>query len=105
MKPLFTCIFSLWCLVSVAQTKISVDSVNSHKGELVIVCGKVFGSKYLEKSQLTFIDLGALYPDAPLTIVIFGKDRTNFPESPETLYADKQICVTGKITEKEIVVE
>ncbi|MEO8962499.1 MAG: hypothetical protein ABI325_11500 [Ginsengibacter sp.] len=100
-----------------AQTKIPVDSVNSHKGELVIVCGKVFGSKYLEKSQLTFIDLGAAYPDAPLTIVIFEKSRANFPKSPETLYADKLICVTGKITEyngklqivvespKEIVVE
>ena len=99
MKPLFTFIFSLLCIASVAQTKISIDSVNSHKGELVTVCGKVYGTKTLEKSQITFIDLGAHYPDAPLTLVIFEKDKVNFPQSPETLYADKQICVTGMIKE------
>lgn len=109
MKPIFTFIFSLSCLVSEAQTKIPVDSVYSHKGERVTVCGKVYGIKFLEKPQIIFIDLGAHYPDAPLTIVIFEKDKANFPQSPEKLYADKQICVTGLITEYkdklQIVVE
>lgn len=31
--------------------------------------------------------------------MILVKDKAYFPQSPETLYADKQICVTGKITE------
>lgn len=99
MKYLFTFIFSFSCLASFAQTKIPIDSLNSHKGELATVCGKVYGTKFLEKSQMTFIDLGAPYPDAPLTIVIFEKDKANFPQSPATLYADKQICVTGVIKE------
>lgn len=99
MKPLFTFMFSLSCFLAVAQKKIPIDSVTSHKGELVTVCGKVYGTKFLEKSQITFIDLGAPYPDAPLTLVIFEKDKANFPQSPETLYADKQICVTGVIKE------
>lgn len=99
MKSLFTFIFSLSCLLSFAQTKIPVDSVSSHKGETVTVCGKVYGTKFLEKSQITFIDLGAAYPDAPLTVVILGKDKANFPKDPKTVYADKQICVTGMIKE------
>jgi DNA/RNA endonuclease YhcR with UshA esterase domain len=99
MKPLFTTILFFLCFRSFAQTKISIDSVNNHKGELVTVCAKVYGTKFLDKSQITFIDLGAHYPDAPLTVVILAKDRANFPQSPETLYADKQICVTGVIKE------
>lgn len=117
MKLLFTSILFFSCLATFAQAKISIDSVSKHKGELVTVCGKVYGIKFLDKSQITFIDLGARYPDAPLTVVILAKDRANFPQSPETLYADKQICVTGVIKEykgkleidveapKEIVVE
>jgi len=117
MKIIFTFILSVSYLFSVAQTKIPIDSVNSHKGQWVTVCGKVYGTKFLGKSQMTFIDLGARYPNALLTIVIFEKARAYFPESPETLYVDKQICVTGVIKEykdkmqivvdspKEIVVE
>lgn len=99
MKHLFTLLFFVSCLASVAQTKIPIDSVNNYKDKLVTVCGKVYGTKYLEKSQITFIDLGAAYPDAPLTVVILTKDKANFPQSPENLYADKQICVTGVIKE------
>lgn len=99
MKQLFTFIFSLSSILSFSQTKISIDSISNHKDELVTVCGKVYGTKFLDKSQITFIDLGAVYPDAPLTIVILGKDRANFKENPETLYSDKQICVTGVIKE------
>lgn len=99
MKQLFTCIFSFSSILSFSQTKISIDSVSNHKGELVTVCGRVYGTKFLDKPQITFIDLGATYPDAPITIVILEKDRANFKENPETLYSDKQICVTGVIKE------
>jgi DNA/RNA endonuclease YhcR with UshA esterase domain len=99
MKHIFTFILCLACLVSAAQTKISIDSVNNYKGKLVTICDKVYGIKSLEKSQITFIDLGAAYPDAPLTVVILGKDKANFTKSPETLYAGKHVCVTGTIKE------
>lgn len=99
MKHLFTVLLSLSCLGSVAQTQIPIDSVNNYKDKLVTVCAKVYGTKYLENSQITFIDLGDAYPDAPLTVVILAKDKPNFPKSPEKLYADKQICVTGVIKE------
>lgn len=99
MKQLFIFIFSLLPVLSFSQTKISIDSISNHKDELVTVCAKVYGIKFLDKSQITFIDLGAAYPDASLTVVILGKDRANFKEKPEALYSDKRICVTGVIKE------
>jgi DNA/RNA endonuclease YhcR with UshA esterase domain len=84
---------------ALCQTKINVEDVGKHIGENVIVCSKVYGTKYLDKSGITFINVGAAYPSSPLTVVIFGKDRTNFTKVPEELYLDKQICITGKIQE------
>ena len=109
MKILFTALFSFLTLLTIAQTKIPIDSVSNHKGESVTVCGQVFGIKYLEKSQITFINLGAPYPDAPLTVVIFEEARAKFSQIPETLFANKKICVTGMIKEHngklEIVID
>ena len=82
-----------------SQTKINIEDVAKHVGENVTVCWKVYGTKYLDGSGVTFINLGAAYPSSPLTLVIFSKDRSNFSRIPEQLYSDKQICVTGKIKE------
>ncbi len=49
--------------------------------------------------KVTFINLGSAYPHSPLTVVIFAKDRGNFSDTPEKLYANKSICVTGAIKE------
>ena len=47
----------------------------------------------------TINNLGAAYPNNLLTIVIFTKDKINFKDAPETMNADKNICVTGKLKE------
>lgn len=78
-----------------AQVKVPVDSVSSYIGQNVTVCAGVFGIKSLDK--LSFINLGAAYPKSPLTIVIFTKDLPNFKTTPELLYTNKTICVTGKL--------
>lgn len=95
--------------MSTAQIKVPIDSLAGHIGKRVTVCAKVYGVKLLSRSQVTFINMGAAYPQSPLTVVIFGKDLANFPQSPEILYTDKQICVTGILKEyqsrMEIVVE
>lgn len=75
------------------QQKISIDSVSKFIGDTVIVCSGVYGIKALENE--TFVNLGANYPESPLTLVIFTKDVPNFKETIESLYADKNICVTG----------
>lgn len=78
-----------------AQNKVPVDSVAKYIGEKVTVCTTVYGVKSI--NNLTFINVGAVYPKSPLTVVIFAKDLPNFKASPEVLYNNKRICVTGKL--------
>ncbi|MDB5279738.1 MAG: hypothetical protein JWR61_4693 [Ferruginibacter sp.] len=81
--------------IASAQTKISIDSVSTHIGENVIVCSEVFGFK--QSGKIAFINLGAAYPNSPLTVVIFAKDITYFKEAPASMYSSKKICVTDKL--------
>jgi DNA/RNA endonuclease YhcR with UshA esterase domain len=92
-KIILIAIMSSGYLSGFCQTKMSIDSVNNHIGESVIVCSEVHGIKSLEK--VTFINLGNEYPNSPLTIVIFAKDIGNFKSSIESMYNNKNICVTG----------
>lgn len=93
------------------QNVTNIDSLANHVGEKVTVCNKVYGTKFLDQvnKQPTFLNLGAAYPDNPLTVVIFGDDRKNFKEAPEVMYDEKEICVTGEIKEfkgkPEIIVD
>ena len=75
------------------QNKISIESGSSHIGETVQVCSKVYGVK--STGKVTFVNLGAQYPHSQLTVVIFNKDNANFKGSIESLFNNKQICVTG----------
>jgi nuclease S1 len=52
-----------------------------------------YGVKALENE--TFVNLGAQYPQSPLTLVIFTKDISNFKGAIDSLYSDKNICVKG----------
>src|SRR5438876_3314902 len=47
----------------------------------------------------TFIDLGHAYPDSRrLTILIWGRDRKNFPRAPERMFRPgTAICAQGVI--------
>ena len=76
---------------------IRADEAAQHIGDSVMVCAKVYTARYLERSkgQPTLLNLGAAFPNQPLTIVIFGEDRVNFSAAPEEAYNNKEICVTG----------
>jgi hypothetical protein len=82
------------------QTYTAAESAN-HINETIMVCDKVFGTRFLENSggQPTFLNLGSAYPNSPFTIVIFGSDRTNFKDAPEKLFDNKKVCATGLIKE------
>ncbi len=88
------------CATLFAQN-IKAEEAAKHIGENVTICGKMFGGKFLERSekQLTLLNLGAAYPNSPLTIKIEGVDRKKFEKNPEDYYLNKEICVTGTITE------
>lgn len=68
-----------------------------HIGEVATVCGRVYGSQFVTRTGLTFLDMGAAYPASPFSIVIEAKDKSHFKDAPEQLYKDKDICVTGTI--------
>lgn len=99
MKSIYFSFLILASIATKAQSKIEISNVSKHLGDSVIVCSKVFGTKFLEQSasQITFINLGAAYPNSPLTVVVLGKDRPHFPSAPEALYIDKEVCASGVI--------
>jgi len=96
MKFFLSTAFLFIATISLAQLKVPLDSLNQYIGQRVTVCSEVYGIKTTDK--VTFINVGAKYPNAPLTIVIFKKDLdANFTTSPEKLYGNQPICVTGVV--------
>ena len=84
-----------------SQIKITPDEAAKHIGDSVIVCGKIYGGKYFDRSdnKITLLNMGAAYPLSPLTIVIEEAGRKNFTSKPEEFYADKDVCVAGVVKE------
>ena len=78
---------------------IDINVASNYEGKLVQICSKVYGSKFLEsaKNQPIFLNVGADYPNSPLTILIWGDNRINFKNKPDEFYNGKNICVTGKV--------
>jgi DNA/RNA endonuclease YhcR with UshA esterase domain len=101
MRKLLLGISALFLTVALgAQEEIKMDELSKHTDDSVIVCTKIFGGIYLDRSKgtPTFLNAGGNYPDAPLTIVIWSDARATFKEAPEEFYKGKNVCVTGKLT-------
>jgi hypothetical protein len=73
-----------------APKTISVQDAAQHYNEYVNVCAKVYGIKALD--NLTLVNLGAAYPNQPLTIVLRDAAREIGPS-----LEGKNICVTGTV--------
>ena len=76
------------------------DKAHSYYGEYKTVCGKVVDSNYASTTsgQPTFLNIGRPYPDPKrFTVIIWGRNRGNFPSSPDNYYYAKSICVKGLI--------
>ncbi len=98
-KILGSAVFILMSLLTHAQQEIKLEDAAKHEGDSVKICTKIFGAKYFEgsKGAPTLLNAGAKYPDAPLTLVVFGESRAAFKNKPEEFYPDKNVCVSGKI--------
>jgi len=72
-------------------------------GKRVTVCGRVANTYYscFVSKKPTFINFGKPYPDHVFSVAILGKDRDNFGDCPEKLFADRNVCVTGLIESYE----
>jgi DNA/RNA endonuclease YhcR with UshA esterase domain len=79
------------------SVSIDVTKAKEYEGKLVYTCAKVYGTKVLESNGMTFLNLGAEYPNSPLTIVIYSDSLGNFNNKPSDYYKGKNICVSGKI--------
>jgi hypothetical protein len=73
-----------------APKTITVQDAAQHYNEYVQCCAKVYGVKVLE--NLTLVNLGAAYPDQPLTVVLRDAARDIGPGLD-----GKNICVTGTV--------
>jgi hypothetical protein len=73
-----------------APRTIGVKDAAQHYNENVIVCSTVFGIKALD--NLTLVNLGAAYPNQPLTVVLRDAARVLGPGLD-----GKNICVTGTV--------
>ncbi len=80
--------------------RLTAAEAKDHVGEVATVCGKVASTRYAAatRGKPTFLNLDKPYPSQVFTILIWGDSREKFG-APEEMYRDRQICVTGKITE------
>ena len=69
-----------------------------HVGEEQYVCGLVANTYYASDTdgKPTFIDMGSAYPDPNrFTVVVWGRNRINFPENFEDYLYQKELCFKG----------
>ena len=84
---------------SIAKYKNGINARNTadFKGKQVTACGHVYGIKNNDK--VCFLNVGEKFPNSPLTVVIFAKDKKNFLQPLDEMYAGKNICVKGEVVE------
>ena len=97
MKIIIIVLLSLATFSSVAQKEIKIEDAKNHVGDIVKICAKIYGGKFLEKDTLTLLNAGGNYPDAPLTLVLRPNTRKEFETDPILYYKGRQVCITGKI--------
>jgi hypothetical protein len=83
----------------VSAATLSADEAGRHIGENATVCGTVTSAHFSRgaSNAPTFLDLDKPYPEAPFTLVIFGRDRAKFG-APEQTLLHQRICASGVVT-------
>jgi len=87
----------LFAFTASAQKVISASDAAKHLNEKVTICEKVFSTKLITPSNMTFLDLGGFHPNQMLTIVIKGEDRSKFKDAPDEYFKGRNVCVTGTV--------
>ena len=99
-KLLTTLGFALTAHAINAQILVHIDSVSAHIGYDVTICENVSDAfKPAGENKLIYINFGGKYPNHKFTAVIFPKDQPKFPYDPVNVLKDKNVCITGKISE------
>ena len=86
---------------SFAQTKVKLKKLKHHIGDSVIIEGRVNSIQYLQEAERspTYLYIGGNYPRHKLTVVIWGADRTKFTVLPEDAFKNKDLRLTGRVSD------
>ena len=93
--------FIILSTVAFSQKQISLNDIGSYMGDSVSFSGTVSGLRYLSASNgsPTLINLGGMYPNQMVTVVIWGNVRNRFsPELTEENLKGKTVKVTGVVS-------
>ena len=74
---------------------IEAKDAEQYVGKKVTVCSRIYGIRSTDK--ITQINVGAPFPNNPLTLIIFASSYSKFSLPLTEYYKDKNICVTGKV--------
>lgn len=79
--------------------RIEAAEASDYIGRAAEVCGEVASADHLPRvgGEPTFLNLSCAYPDQSFTAVIWGDNRAKWRQPPEQRYANREICVGGKI--------
>ena len=82
---------------------ITAAEAPNYIGEAAKVCGKVENARFIPQidGKPTFINFGQPNPNQDFTAVIWGDNRKKWVQSPEELYTNTEVCVTGRIESHE----
>lgn len=81
------------------EITIHASDASKHRGKLAEVCGVVASARIVQEisGEPTFINLEKPYPEQQFTAVIWGEHRDAWKISPEELYLNRAVCITGTI--------
>lgn len=82
-----------------AQQTYTPEEAAKHVGDSIKVCGKIFGGRFFETSNNapTLLNMGAAFPNSPITIMIPGSVRLQMGIAPEVQWREKNVCVIGTV--------
>jgi len=77
---------------------VNISDVAKHIGDSVRLCATVYNTRYFEtaRNRPTVLDVNSSHANQ-LNVIIYDQDRKNFPNSPESLYKNKDVCITGVV--------
>lgn len=80
----------------------------AHVGEWVAICGPVVSTSFRPdvNGSPTFLNIGRDFPDPTrFQVVIWGENLGNFDYEADTLYDNREVCVSGEVVEFNGVAE
>ncbi len=100
MKSIITIVILFISLNVSSQITIDLKDISKHIGDSVQLYGVIYEGKYLAnvKGSPTFLNVGADYPNALLTLVIWKPVREQFyKQTPEIILKGKDCLIFGKL--------